>query len=85
MIPHTGARFQWGRALSEIVEGGGDRDGGDEEEYQMLRRVRRDSVGGASSMAGRVRAGGETCGRARVMSLVNSPLSGSLVSGLNGR
>ncbi|KAJ5521248.1 hypothetical protein N7527_005363, partial [Penicillium freii] len=47
----------------------------------MLRRVRRDSVCGASSMAGRVRAGG---GHARVMSLVNSPLLGSLVSGLNG-
>ncbi|KAJ5598460.1 hypothetical protein N7537_008544 [Penicillium hordei] len=84
MIPHTDARFQWGRAVSEIAEGGGDRDGGDKE-YQMLRRVRRDSVGGASSMAGRVRSGGETRGHAKVMSLVNSPLSGSLVSGLNGR
>lgn len=80
MIPHTGARLQRGRALSEIADGDGD--GGGEEEYQMLRRVRRDSVCGASSMAGRMRAGasGKTCGHARVMSLVNSPLSG-----LNGR
>ncbi|KAJ5415069.1 hypothetical protein N7465_003764 [Penicillium sp. CMV-2018d] len=79
MIPHTGACLQWGRSLSEIADGDGD-GGGEEEEYQMLRRVRRDSVGcgASSSMAGRMRAGagGETCGHARVMSLVNSPLSG---------
>ncbi|CAI7653902.1 unnamed protein product [Penicillium glandicola] len=86
MIAHTGRRSQrWGRTLSEIAEGDGY--GGDEEEYQRLRRLRtpihtagtsrrvarRDSVGGAS-VAGRVRAAG---GHRRVMSMVNSPLSGS--------
>lgn len=45
----------------------------------MSRRERRGSVGGgASSMAGRVRSSHGTRGHAKVMSLVNSPLSGSL-------
>ncbi|KGO65929.1 hypothetical protein PITC_021300 [Penicillium italicum] len=94
MIPHTGARSQRrGRTLSEIAERESDGTGtgsssGDEEEYQMLRRPqtpihsgisRRESVGGASSTAGRMPGGGYR----RVMSMVNSPL-GSLV-GLNDR
>ncbi|CRL21816.1 unnamed protein product [Penicillium camemberti] len=71
VIPHIGARLQCGRALSEIADG--------DEKYQMSRRERRGSVGGgASSMAGRVRASHGTRGHAKVMSLVNSPLSGSL-------
>ncbi|CAG8896532.1 unnamed protein product [Penicillium egyptiacum] len=93
MIPHTGARSQRrGRTLSEIAEGDGFGTGpGDEEEYQVLRRLpktpihtlgtpgrvaRRESVGGASSAGERVRAGGGGRHR-RVMSMVNSPLSGS--------
>ncbi|KAJ5394318.1 uncharacterized protein N7487_011959 [Penicillium crustosum] len=69
MIPHAGARLQLGRAPSEIGDGDGDGD-----ENQTVRYVRRrDSVGGG------------TRGHGRIMSLVNSPLSGSLVSGLNGR